>query len=194
VTRDVYGRSPWRKYDLANRLHPFKLKGKPFLQETTMTSAARTIEARLRELGVELPPAVAPIANYVPFVRTGSLLVISGQLPLEDGKLTDQHKGKLGKEVFNEAGQQAARLAAINVLAQAQVALGDLDRVRRVVRLGGFINATPGFTALAAVMNGASDLMVQVFGDHGRHARTTVGVAELPMDASVEVEAMFEFE
>ncbi len=159
-----------------------------------MSSQARMIEARLRDLGIVLPAAVAPIANYVPFVRTGSLLVISGQLPLEDGKLTDQHKGKLGKEVFNEAGQQAARLAAINVLAQAQVALGDLDRVRRVVRLGGFINATPGFTALAAVMNGASDLMVQVFGDHGRHARTTVGVAELPMDASVEVEAMFEFE
>ena len=158
-----------------------------------MSSQAKVIEARLKELGIELPAAVAPIANYVPFVRTGSLLIVSGQLPLEDGKLTDRHKGKLGKDVFNEAGQQAARLAAINVLAQAQVALGDLDRVRRVVRLGGFINATPGFTALAAVMNGASDLMVQVFGDHGRHARTTVGVAELPMDASVEVEAMFEF-
>ena len=159
-----------------------------------MSSQARMIEARLRELGIDLPAAVAPIANYVPFVRTGSLLIISGQLPLEDGKLTDRFKGKLGKDVFNEAGQQAARLAAINVLAQAQVALGDLDRVRRVVRLGGFINATPGFTALAAVMNGASDLMVQVFGDHGRHARTTVGVAELPMDASVEVEATIEFE
>ena len=159
-----------------------------------MSSQARMIEARLRDLGIELPAAVAPIANYVPFVRTGSLLIISGQLPLEDGKLIDRYKGKLGKDVFNEAGQQAARVAAINVLAQAQVALGDLDRVRRVVRLGGFINATPGFIALAAVMNGASDLMVQVFGDHGRHARTTVGVAELPMDASVEVEAMLEFE
>ena len=159
-----------------------------------MTSEARTIDERLRELGLELPAAVAPIANYVPFVRTGSLLIISGQLPLDNGKLSEAFRGKLGKDVFNEAGQQAARLAAINVLAQAQVALGNLDRVRRVVRLGGFINATPGFTALAAVMNGASDLMVQVFGDHGRHARTTVGVAELPMDASVEVEAMFEFE
>ena len=159
-----------------------------------MSSQARMIEARLRDLGIELPAAVAPIANYVPFVRTGSLLMISGQLPLDNGKLPEPFKGKLGKDVFNEAGQQAARLAAINVLAQAQVALGDLDRVRRVVRLGGFINATPGFIALAAVMNGASDLMVQVFGDHGRHARTTVGVAELPMDASVEVEAMLEFE
>ena len=159
-----------------------------------MTSDARTIETRLRDLGIELPAAIAPIANYVPFVRTGSLLIISGQLPLEDGKLPETFKGKLGKDVFNEAGQQAARLAAINVLAQAQVALGALGRVRRVVRLGGFINATPGFIALAAVMNGASDLMVEVFGDHGRHARTTVGVAELPMDASVEVEAMIEFE
>ena len=159
-----------------------------------MTSNARTIETRLRDLGIELPAAVAPIANYVPFVRTGSLLIISGQLPLEDGKLPEIFKGKLGKDVFNEAGQQAARLAAINVLAQAQVALGALGRVRRVVRLGGFINATPGFIALAAVMNGASDLMVQVFGDRGRHARTTVGVAELPMDAAVEVEAMLEFE
>jgi enamine deaminase RidA (YjgF/YER057c/UK114 family) len=159
-----------------------------------MTSEARTIEERLRDLGIELPAAVAPIANYVPFVRTGSLLIISGQLPLDNGKLPEVFKGKLGKDVFNEAGQQAARLAAINVLAQAQVALGDLDRVRRVVRLGGFINATPGFIALAAVMNGASDLMVQVFGDHGRHARTTVGVTELPMDAAVEVEAMLEFE
>jgi len=159
-----------------------------------MTSDARTIETRLRDLGIELPAAIAPIANYVPFVRTGSLLIISGQLPLEDGKLPEIFKGKLGKDVFNEAGQQAARLAAINVLAQAQVALGALGRVRRVVRLGGFINATPGFIALAAVMNGASDLMVQVFGDRGRHARTTVGVAELPMDAAVEVEAMLEFE
>ena len=159
-----------------------------------MRSQAKTIEGRLMELGIELPAAVAPIANYVPFVRTGSLLIISGQLPLDNGKLADQYKGKLGKDVFNEAGQRAARLAAINVLAQAQVALGDLGRVRRVVRLGGFINATPGFTALAAVMNGAADLMVEVFGDHGRHARTPVGVAELPLDAAVEVEAMMEFE
>jgi enamine deaminase RidA (YjgF/YER057c/UK114 family) len=193
VTREVYARFPWRKYDLSNRLQPIKLKGKTILRETIMTGAARTIEARLRELGVELPAAVAPIANYVPFVRSGSWLIISGQLPLDNGRLPDAFKGKLGKDIFNEAGQQAARLAAINVLAQAQVALGDLDRVRRVLRLGGFINAAPGFTALPAVMNGASDLMVQVFGDHGRHARTTVGVSELPLDAAVEIEAMIEF-
>ena len=159
-----------------------------------MTNEARSIEKRLRELGIELPAAVAPIANYVPFVRTGALLMISGQLPLDNGKLPEPFKGKLGKDIFNEAGQLAARLAGVNVLAQAQVALGDLGRVRRVVRLGGFINAAPGFTALAAVMNGASDLMVEVFGDHGRHARTTVGVSELPLDAAVEIDAMLEFE
>ena len=159
-----------------------------------MTSEAGSIEKRLRELGIDLPAAVAPIANYVPFVRTGSLLMISGQLPLENGKLPEPFKGKLGKDIFNEAGQQAARLAGVNVLAQARVALGDLGRVRRVVRLGGFINAAPGFTALAAVMNGASDLMVEVFGDHGRHARTTVGVSELPLDAAVEIDAILEFE
>ena len=154
----------------------------------------KTIEARLKELGIELPAAVAPIANYVPFVRTGTVLIISGQLPLENGKLADRHKGKLGAQVFNEAGQEAARIAAINVVAQAKVALGNLDRVHRIVRLGGFINSSPGFTALPAVMNGASDLMVQIFGDRGRHARTTVGVAELPLDAAIEIEAMIEFE
>ena len=152
-----------------------------------MSSQARMIEARLRDLGIVLPAAVAPIANYVPFVRTGSLLMISGQLPLEDGKLTDRFKGKLGKDVFNEAGQQAARLAAINVLAQAHVALGDLDRVRRVVRLGGFINATPGFTALAAVMNGASDLINEAFGDKGRHTRMIYTNPVMPLDCTTLV-------
>ena len=151
-----------------------------------------TIEVRLRNLGIELPAATAPIANYTPYARTGSLLIISGQLPLQDGRLADRHKGKLGRDIFNEAGQEAARIAAINVLAQAQAALGSLERVRRVLRLGGFINVAPGFTALPAVMNGASDLMVQLFGDHGRHARTTVGVAELPLDAAIEIEAMLE--
>ena len=151
-----------------------------------------TIDDRLRDLGIELPTAVAPIANYTPYARSGSLLIISGQLPLQLGRLADRHRGKLGKDVFNEAGQEAARIAAINILAQAQAALGSLDRVRRVLRLGGFIACVPGFNALPAVMNGASDLMVQVFGDHGRHARTTVGVAELPLDAAIEIEAMLE--
>lgn len=152
------------------------------------------IEAKLAELGITLPSPAAPVANYVPYVITGNLLVISGQLCFGmDGKLADTHKGKLGAEIFNEAGLEAARLCAINVLAQAKAALGgDLGRITRCVRLGGFINAMPHFTALPAIMNGASDLMVQVLGDKGRHARSTVGVAELPAGAAVEVEAMFE--
>ncbi|MEN5084049.1 RidA family protein [Bosea sp. TWI1241] len=152
------------------------------------------IETRLASLGITLPAPAAPVANYVPYVITGNLLVISGQLCFgPDGKLADRHKGKLGAEIFNEAGLEAARLCAINVLAQAKAALdGDLGRIVRCVRLGGFINAIPTFAALPTVMNGASDLMVEVLGDKGRHARSTIGVAELPADAAVEVEAMFE--
>jgi enamine deaminase RidA (YjgF/YER057c/UK114 family) len=150
-------------------------------------------EEKLSGLGIVLPPAAAPVANYVPFVVTGNLLVISGQLCLgPDGKIADAHKGKLGGAVSPEAGKEAARLCAINVLAQAKAATGDLERIARCVRLGGFINATPDFAALALVMNGASDLLVAVLGDKGRHARSTIGVAELPLDAAVEVEAMFE--
>ena len=151
------------------------------------------VDKRLSELGIVLPQPAAPVANYVPFVRTGRLVVISGQLCLGlDGKLADAHKGKLGREVSPETGKEAARLCGINLLAQLKVAVGDLDKVVRCVRLGGFINATPDFAALAPVMNGASDLMVEAFGDRGRHARSTIGVAELPLDAAVEVEGMFE--
>ncbi len=150
-----------------------------------------TIEAKLNELGIELPTPAAPVANYVGFVRTGRLLVVSGQLCLgADGKLVA--KGKLGAGVSTEDGQQAARACAINVLAQVKAALGDLEKVTRVVRLGGFINSDPGFLDGPKVMNGASDLMVALFGDKGRHARTTVGVAVLPLDAAVEVEGLFE--
>lgn len=150
-------------------------------------------EQRLKDLGIVLPKAAAPVANYVPYVITGRLLVVSGQLAFgADGTLADGHRGKLGAEIFNEGGQEAARLCAINVLAQVQAALGSLDKVKRCVRLGGFINCAPDFTALAAVMNGASDLMVAVLGDKGRHARSTVGVAQLPLGCAVEVEAMFE--
>ncbi|MHB2165941.1 RidA family protein [Alsobacter sp. R-9] len=152
-----------------------------------------SIDAKLAELGITLPSPVPPVANYVPFVRTGSLLVISGQLCLgADGKLAPEHKGKLGAEVSAEMGYAAARLCAINLLAQARLALGNLDSIHRCVRLGGFMNCVPTYATIPAVMNGASDLMVAVLGDKGRHARTTVGVAELPMDAVVEVEAMFE--
>lgn len=152
------------------------------------------VDAKLAALGITLPTPAVPIANYVPYVITGNLLVISGQLPFgTDGKLSNSHKGKLGGEIFNEGGLEAARLCAINILAQAKAALGgDLGRIKRCVRLGGFINAVPNFAAVPAVMNGASDLMVEVLGDRGRHARSTVGVAQLPADAAVEVEAMFE--
>jgi enamine deaminase RidA (YjgF/YER057c/UK114 family) len=150
-------------------------------------------DTKLAELGITLPTPAAPVANYVPVVRTGNLVVISGQICLgPDGKLGPAHTGKLGAEVSPEAGREAARLCAINILAQLRAAVGDLDRVVRCVRLGGFINVVPTFSAVAQVMNGASDLMVEVLGDAGRHARSTIGVAELPLDAAVEVEAMFE--
>lgn len=151
------------------------------------------IEARLASLNVTLPASAPPVANYVPYVISGHLLVISGQLAFgNDGKLAPDHIGKVGGNVSGDTGRAAARRCAINVLAQAKAALGDLDRIRRCVRLGGFICAAPGFSQVAAVMNGASDFMVEVLGDAGRHARTTVGVAELPLDCVVEVDAIFE--
>jgi enamine deaminase RidA (YjgF/YER057c/UK114 family) len=152
---------------------------------------AQMVEAKLKALGIVLPTPASPIANYIGFVRTGALLVVSGQICLgPDGKLVA--KGKLGDGVSIEDGAKAARACAVNLLAQVKVALGDLDKVLRVVRLGGFINSAPTFLDGPKVMNGASDLMVEVFGDKGRHARTTVGVAALPVDAAVEVEGLFE--
>jgi enamine deaminase RidA (YjgF/YER057c/UK114 family) len=152
---------------------------------------AGNVEQALAKLGITLPTPASPIANYVPAVRTGNQLVVSGQICLgADGKLVA--KGQLGGPVSIEDGQKAARACAINLLAQVKAALGDLDKVVRVVRLGGFINSAPGFTDGAKVMNGASDLMVEVFADKGRHARATVGVAALPADAAVEVEGLFE--
>ncbi|MDE2198120.1 MAG: RidA family protein [Rhodospirillales bacterium] len=149
-----------------------------------------SVTARLAELGITLPTPMAPIANYVPSVRTGDLVVVSGQLPAEGGRVACT--GKLGEAVSIEQGTAAARLSFINVLAQLQVACGgDLDRVRQVVRLGGFIACAPSFTQHAAVMNGASDLAVAIFGEAGRHARSTIGVPCLPADAAVEVEGMF---
>jgi enamine deaminase RidA (YjgF/YER057c/UK114 family) len=152
---------------------------------------AGTVEKKLASLGITLPTPATPIANYVPFVRSGNLLVVSGQICFSgEGKLVA--KGQLGGGVSVEDGQKAGRACAINLLAQLKAALGDLDKVGRVVRLGGFINSAPGFTDGPKVMNGASDLMVEVFGDRGRHARTTVGVSALPADAAIEVEGMFE--
>jgi enamine deaminase RidA (YjgF/YER057c/UK114 family) len=152
---------------------------------------AGSVEGKLKELGITLKEAPAPVANYVPFVLTGNILVVSGQLCFDgEGKLAAV--GRLGGGVSIEAGQKAARACAVNVLAQVKTALGDLDRVIRVVRLGGFINSAPGFVDGPKVMNGASDLIVAAFGDKGKHARSTVGVAALPADAAVEVEGLFE--
>jgi enamine deaminase RidA (YjgF/YER057c/UK114 family) len=149
------------------------------------------VEQKLTDLGITLPKPTAPVANYLPFVRSGALLFMAGQICLDQtGKVVAA--GKLGGSVSLEDGQKAARACAINLLAQAKAAVGDLDRIVRVVRLGGFVNAVPTFLDGPKVMNGASDLMVDVFGDKGRHARTTVGVAVLPLDAAVEVEAVFE--
>ncbi|WP_131193897.1 RidA family protein [Lichenihabitans psoromatis] len=153
------------------------------------------IDQKLASLGIVLPVPVAPIANYVPFVLIGRSLYISGQLAIgQDGKLSDAHKGKLGGTVDKLAGQAAARLCVINLLAQAKAALGKLDRIARVVRLGGFINVEPDYIDVPFVMNGASDLAVEIFGDKGRHARSTVGVASLPLGCAVEVEALFDID
>jgi enamine deaminase RidA (YjgF/YER057c/UK114 family) len=148
---------------------------------------------RLKELGIVLPKAATPVANYAPYARTGSLLFVSGQLPLgPDGKLAERHKGKLEANSPVEAAREAARLCVINVLAQAHAALGDLDRVKQVVRLGGFFNVATSFDALPQAMNGASDLVAELFGAEGRHARTTVGVSHLPLNALAEVESVIE--
>ena len=152
---------------------------------------AGSVEQKLASLGITLPTPAAPVANYVAFVKSGNLLTVSGQLCFgPDGKLVA--KGQLGGAVSMEDGVKAARACAINLLAQVKAAVGDLDKVVRVVRLGGFINSAPDFVDGPKVLNGASDLMVAAFGDKGRHARTTVGVASLPADAAVEVEGIFE--
>jgi enamine deaminase RidA (YjgF/YER057c/UK114 family) len=149
------------------------------------------IEARLKELGIELPQPAVPVANYVPYTLSGNLVVVSGQLCQWNGEL--RHIGKLGAGIAIADGQAAARLCGLNILAHLRTACGgDLDRVRRCVRLGGFVNCTPEFTDMPQVVNGASNLMVEVFGDLGRHARAAVGMNSLPGGVAVEVEAIFE--
>jgi len=149
------------------------------------------IDVILAELGIALPSPMPPIANYVPYVVTGNLVVVSGQVPAVEGKIAIT--GKVGAGVSLDRGKEAARLCFINVLVHLKAACGgDLNRVRRVVRLGGFIASAADFSQHAQVMNGASDLAVAVFGEAGRHARTTIGVPALPADAAVEVEGMFE--
>jgi enamine deaminase RidA (YjgF/YER057c/UK114 family) len=150
-----------------------------------------SVESRLAELGIILPSPTTPIANYLPYTVSGNLVVISGQLPMVDGKLT--YAGKLGAAVTVEQGQAAARQCLINLLVHLKAACGgELDRVRRVLRLGGFIACVGEFSQHALVMNGASDLAVGVFGEAGRHARSTIGVPSLPNDGAVEVEGLFE--
>ena len=147
------------------------------------------IEARLVELGVALPAPVVPIANYVPFVRTGTLLHISGQVSLgEEGGVT----GVVGTEIDLATAQRAARLCGVNLIAQMKAATGDLDAVLRIVKLGGFVQAGPDFFDIPQVVNGCSDLMVDVLGDDGRHARSAVGVYRLPRNFAVEVDAVGE--
>jgi enamine deaminase RidA (YjgF/YER057c/UK114 family) len=152
----------------------------------------RRIEARLAELGVALPDAPAPAANYVPAVISGKMLYVSGQLPLAGGAVT--LKGRLGDGVEVEAARDAAKLCAINILAQARATIGDLDRIARIVKLTGFVASSPDFGDQPKVVNGASDFLVEVLGDKGRHARSAIGVAALPLGAAVEVEAVIELE
>ncbi len=151
---------------------------------------ADTIQNRLAALGVALPAAAAPAANYVPFAQSGKLILTSGQLPISDGKLAVT--GLLGRELDVAAGREAARLCAINVLAQLQAATGDLEKIARLVKITVFVASTPDFTEQHLVANGASDFLVEVLGEAGRHARAAVGMASLPLNAAVEVEAIAE--
>lgn len=152
---------------------------------------ASNIEQRLKEIGLELPPPGSPAANYVPFVVVGNIAYMAGQVAREAGKM--KYVGKVGKELTIEQGAAAARLCATNLLAQLKAACGgDLDRVERCVRLTGYVNSPPDFLEHPKVVNGASDLMCEVFGERGQHARTAVGVAALPLDSAVEVEAIFQ--
>jgi enamine deaminase RidA (YjgF/YER057c/UK114 family) len=154
---------------------------------------AGRIEAKLQELGITLPTPAAPLANYIGYNIVGNLVIVSGQIPLQDGKVAVT--GKLGAGVSVDQGQHAARICFVNLMAQVKAAAGgDLDRVKRVVRLGGFVACTPDFTQHPQVVNGASDLAVAVFGDRGKHARAAVGCPSLPGDSAVEVEGMFELE
>jgi enamine deaminase RidA (YjgF/YER057c/UK114 family) len=148
------------------------------------------IEEALSSLGIVLPSPPAPAGSYVPVVVTGNLAFVAGQIPMEAGRV--KFTGKVGKDLPIEAGQQAARLCTINALAQLKVALGNLDRVKQVVKVTGFVNCEPTFTEQPKVVNGSSDLLVQVFGERGKHARAAVGVSSLPLDSAVEVEFVAE--
>lgn len=145
-----------------------------------------SVEEKVKSLGLEIPAAPAPVAAYVPALTAGEYVFTSGQLPFVAGEL--KYKGKLGREVDEASGYQAARICAVNCLAAVKGAVGDLERVVRIVKVTGFVNSAPGFTGQPGVVNGASELLQEIFGDAGRHARSAVGVSELPLDAPVEVE------
>ena len=151
---------------------------------------AGKIDVHLADLGITLPTATAPVANYVPYVISGKLVHISGQITMENGEL--KFIGKLGADYDVETGQKAARLCALNLVAQLKAAIGDLDKVTRVVKLNAFVNSAPDFTDQPKVVNGASDTMVEIFGDAGKHARSAVGVAALPLGVAVEIDGIFE--
>lgn len=151
-----------------------------------------TVEDRLSSAGLSLPAAATPVASYVPTVGSGNLLFVSGQITMGASGL--EYVGRCGEQYGVEEGQAAARLCALNILAQVKAALGSLDRVSRCVKLTGFVNATPDFTDHPKVINGASDVMVLAFGERGRHARAAVGVSSLPLGVAVEVEGVFEVE
>ena len=154
-------------------------------------STAAAINARLAELGLTLPQAAAPAANYVPYVQSGNLVFVSGQITLKDGAL--QYVGRVGEDFTTEEAYEAAKLCGLNLIAQVKAACGgDLGKVKRVVRLGGFVNCTSNFTDQPKVINGASDLMAHVFGDKGKHARAAVGVNTLPLGVAVEIDGVFE--
>ena len=149
------------------------------------------ITTRLAELGIELPEPAAPAANYIPFVVTGNLIFVSGQITVWNGEL--RHIGRLGENIDIDEGYQAARLCGLNLISQAKAAAqGDLDKIKRVVKLGGFVNSTPDFTDQPKVINGTSDLMAEVFGEGGKHARFAVGAPTLPLGVAVEVDGVFE--
>ncbi len=149
-----------------------------------------TIAERLTAKGIVLPEAAPPAANYLPYVLSGSSLYISGQLPLENGKLAFQ--GRLGKDVDIAGGQRAAELCAINIIAQAKAALGDLERIGRLVKINGFVSSAPDFVSQHLVINGASNLFAELLGERGKHARAAVGMAALPLNAAVEIDAIIE--
>ncbi|MBI2926118.1 MAG: RidA family protein [Verrucomicrobia bacterium] len=142
-------------------------------------------EEKLRQLGLALPPPPPAVAAYVPWVRTGNLVLTSGQLPWKDGQMA--FAGKLGAELNEQQGYQAARLCALNALAQLKEAVGDLDKVRRIVRVEGFVHCAPGFRGHPQVLNGASDLLNEVFGPRGAHTRTALGIHEMPLNAAVQL-------